>query len=88
MAARGEEVGESTGHETNSFYVVNGVEQQSNSVPQNEDTMESMLEAATDLQSDHVEQNASQISGRLELHHPAIESHPRTQNAGRPKLRL
>jgi len=90
MAASSEELGESTASEPNSFYAVNGVENQLSGIPQDEGThlpsMESMLEAATDLQSDHVEQTASQISGRLELNHPAVERHPQAQNAGSSSL--
>ena len=90
MAGRSEEVGESTTNEPNSFYAVNGVENQLSNLPQDEGTnlpsMESMLEAATDLQSDHAEQKAGQISGRLELNHPAAESQSQAQNTGRQKL--
>ena len=79
-------------NETNSFYAVNGVENQLSNLPQDDGvnlpSMESMLEAATDLQNDHVEQKASQISGRLELNHPVVDSHPHTHSAGRPKLRV
>lgn len=87
MAASSEEVGESTAPGTVSSYVVNGVEQSPFSASQgdtaNLPSMESMLEVATDLQSDHVEQKVSQISGRLELNHPAVESHAQMQNTGR-----
>ena len=71
MAAEGGEVGESVSNETNSFYVVNGVGQEPEISRQNVNShlpsMESMLEVATDLQSDHFDQNPRQISGRLEI---------------------
>lgn len=87
MAGRSEEVGESTAHERNSSPVVNGVEKDSlGELHHNSPhlpSMESMLEAATDLQGDHSERNVSQMTGRLELNHPAVESHQQMQNTGR-----
>ena len=90
MAARSDEVGESIAHENSSFYVVNGGEQQLSNISQDDGghlpTMESMLEAATDLQSDHIDQPTSKISGRLEMRHDIVENNPAVPNAGRVKI--
>ena len=87
MAAEGSEVGESIRNETSSFYVVNGVGQDSENRPQNGNShlpsMESMLEAATDLQSDHFDQHPRQISGRLEIRPDAEHNQQLAESSGR-----
>eukprot|EP00795_Rhopilema_esculentum_P000628 gene628-10327_t len=90
MAARSDEIGESIAHENSSFYVVNGEEKQLSNNSQGDGghlpTLESMLEAATDLQSDHIDQPTSKISGRLEMRHDIVENHPAVPNAGATSL--